>query len=98
MSEVRSEWTAMAEGIAFISATLGEPYTSGQGNGLYWSALAVPRRDGTVGYPVALENLGSEIKVIISFMDANDGSHTTTIKLMAIIGWATIHGYECEHD
>ena len=34
-AQQRTEWTAMAEAISFISATLGETYTAAQGNGLY---------------------------------------------------------------
>ena len=73
-AQQRTEWTAMAEAISFISATLGETYTAAQGNGLYWSALGVQRPDGVWPYPVGLENLGSEVKLILFLLGCRRGS------------------------
>jgi len=100
MSKTRSEWTPMVlrEAISFISATLGEPFSTAQGNSIYWSAFGVKQADGTMPYPVSLDNLGSKVKLTVSFMAANDGLHSTSMKLFAIVGWAAYHGHECEHD
>ena len=98
MSETRSEWTPMAEAISFISATLGEPFSTAQGNSIYWSAFGVKQADGTMPYPVSLDNRGILVKLTVSFMAANDGLHSTSMKLFAIVGWAAYHGHECEHD
>lgn len=91
-----TEWT-MAEAISFISATLGETYTMAQGNGLYWSALGVRRSDGIRPYPVGLETLGSQVKIILCFFDVGT-DQAAWLKLYAIMGWAALHGHECEHD
>jgi hypothetical protein len=89
------QWTAMAEAISFISATLGEAFTSAQGHALYWSAFA-RLDDGLRGYPVGLENIARDkVCVTISFMAAEIEA---TSKLYAIIGWARYHGHEVEAD
>jgi hypothetical protein len=96
MIDARFQSTPMTEAIAFVGATLGEPFTSAHGNGLYWSAFAVPRDDDG-SYPIGVENLGSEVKVIVN-LDPVGGNRDAIMRLYAIIGWATYHEHECEHD
>ena len=53
----------MAEALAFISATAGEPFTAR----LTAKALPVPPvaccgRNDVMPYPISLENVGSEVK------------------------------------
>ena|ERR1019366_492027 len=92
-----TQWTDMAEGIAFISAILGEPFTTATKEGVFWSALGVKRGDGVCPYPVSLQSLGSEITVTLSFSDVG-ADHAAHVKLYAIMGWAAYHGHNCEHD
>ena len=44
-----------------------------------------------------LENLGSEVKIIVN-LDNVGGNRDAIMRLYAIIGWATYHEHECEHD
>jgi hypothetical protein len=91
-----TEWTAMHEAIAFVSATLGEAFTTAQGNGLYWSAFAALQEDGLRGYPCAVEHVApGKVRVVVSFSAAK---LRATPHLYAIIGWATYHGHAVEWD
>ena len=82
---VSNEWTAWTEAISFVSATLGDTFSAAQGNGLYWDTLSTEASDG---YPVALERIGSEVKVVVNFHGIG-GDHADVVKLWALIGWAT---------
>jgi len=95
MSKKPDQWTPMAEAVAFISATLGEPFTTAQGHGLYWSAHASRHPDGMRGYPCGVEQLGAKLRVTISFMDAKPRA---TPALYAVLGWAHYHGHEVVTD
>jgi hypothetical protein len=93
-----SRWTNMAAANAFISATLGEPYTAATKSELAWAAFGEREADGTVPYTVLLEDFGLDvIMVTISFGNAQ-GDHPTTVKLYAILGWCAYHKHQCNHD
>jgi len=90
------QWTPMAEAISFISATLGEPFTTAQAHGLYWGAFACLLDDGTRGYPCALEKTAPDkVRITVSFGAAKQSAAP---RLYAIIGWATYHGHEVDWD